>query len=335
MKDYIRTLLKKGLGIKKGQTLFVCVPAECMYLNYEILEVADELGIKDIEIRQVEKIFENSDLSKAIEDGNHLLFLINNNKDKKYVEMLNYICSNDLGINYTIALAPRDIEAEKELLQLYCSLYETNGQRTWEEIEDELVKKVGRIKSLGLESIVVDSLLETEAKFGFDDEFSTATKFKRMQIFPKYSLELHPKKGTFNGFVSATANTYFDAEPVEELRLFIKDGMVDDFDASKGGEIAKKYLSKHCDTEVVSLGLIDSSAMTYDKFASFNNFVLDRERSPYILLRSYNDVSEEAKYIYVPLAAGSLKVYGINQKGKKLSLYEEEGFTKRIEPKRK
>ena len=33
MKDYIKTVLKKGLGIKKEQTLFVSIPKECMYLN--------------------------------------------------------------------------------------------------------------------------------------------------------------------------------------------------------------------------------------------------------------------------------------------------------------
>lgn len=335
MKDYIKTVLKKGLGIKKEQTLFVSIPKECMYLNLLIIQVAEEMGIKNITICEVEELFKNGSLSKAIEEGANLLFLINSNKDKKYVEMLNYITANDLGVNYTIALAPKDVKAEQELLKLYCSLDEADGCKVWEEIESELVKKVARTKSLELDTIVVEDYMDTEFSFAFDSDFKTSTQYKRMSLFPKYSLEMVPKKGGVNGFIGATASTYFDAEPVEELRISIKDGRVVDFDATKGGAIAEKYLGKSCETEVESIGIIESGEMTYDKYGSYNNFVLDKERCPYVLLKSYNEKEDESKYIYVPVGSGLLKIYGINEKGKKLSLYEEEGFAKRLDPKRK
>lgn len=335
MKKYIKTVLKKGLGIKKGQHLFISIPKECMYLNLEILEVAEEMGIKDITICEVNKLFNNGNLTKAIEEGASILFLINNNQNKKYVEMLDYVLANDLGVNYTIALAPKDIEAEKELLKLYCSLDESDGSKTWEEIENELVKKAARAKALELDTIVVEDCMDTKFNFAFDGSFKTSTQYKRMPIFPKYSLEMVPKNGAVNGYIGATANTYFDSEPVEELRLSIKKGKVVDFDATKGGTIAEKYLGQACDTEVTSIGLIDSSEMTYDKYGSYNNFVLDKERSPYVLLRSYNTLEDESKFIYVPVGSGLLKIYGINEKGKKLPLYEEEAFTKRLNPKRK
>ena len=112
-------------------------------------------------------------------------------------------------------------------------------------------------------------------------------------------------------------------------------GTLIDYDCLSSFKKANDYLGKRCIVKMEALGLAEIHNPSYNIYGVRNNYVLDRVSSPYIFLSSHNLYTDEHKFIYVPIAAGTLKVVGFDKEKKKTVIYENEEFTKKINTQKK
>jgi len=329
---YIEVLLRNGLNVNKRDSLFVSISIKGKKLALDIEKKAKELGIEDICIFYNDLDSEKNRIADYIEKHAKFLFFTEENKDNLNTNMVNDILNNDMGIDYTVAVLPSSEFISEDELYYYSSISSQNAVKEWSKKVSTNSNIISQIKNFKLNTVKVESLLDTMLTMKSDSEISGNSEYGKMRLFPSYKVEIIPKKDTVNGFIAATAPTTIGTTTVNELRLFIEKGRVIDYDCESGNEEVKKVLNPHFIPVVEAIGLIDKEEPTYKKYTRFNNVVLDRISNPYVLISSYDSKNDDKNYIYVPIGTGSLKVTGYNEKGKNISIYEDEGFSKKIKP---
>jgi len=329
---YIEVLLRNGLNVKKRDSLLISIPNTERELALEIEKKAKELGIDDIYIFYNNLSSKNNKIAEYIEKHAKFLLFTAENKDNLNMQMINDILNNDMGIDYTIAVLPGSEFISEDELYYYSSISDKDAVIEWNKKISNNSKIVSQIKNFKLNTLKVESLLDTELTMRLSSEVFGNSQTNRMRLFPNYKVEIIPEKDTANGFITATAPITIGTTMVDELRLAIKNGRVIDYDCVSGNEEIKKVLDTHFAPIVEAIGLIDKEEPTYRKYSKFNNIVLDRTSNPYVLISSYDAKNDEKNYLFVPIGNGSLKVTGCNEKGKNIPIYEEEGFSKKIMP---
>lgn len=327
---YIEVLLKNGLNVKKRDSLLISIPSAGKELALEIEKKAKELGLEDINIFYNDVSGEKNKIAEYIEKHAKFLFFTEENKDNLNMRMVNDILNNDLGIDYTIAVLSSNNFINEDDLYYYSSISEKDAVIEWNKKISTNNKIISKIKNFKLNTLKVESLLDTELTMRLSSQISGNSEYGKMRLFPNYKVEIIPEKDSVNGFVTATIPATIGTTKVEELRLFIKNGKVIDYDCASGNGEIKKALDANFTPVVEAIGLIDKDEKTYRKYDRFNNVVLDRTSSPYVLISSYDSINDERNYLYVPIGTGSLKVTGSNETGKNIYIYEEEGFSEKI-----
>lgn len=329
---YIEVLLRNGLNIKKKDSLLISVPNTGRELALEIEKRAKELGIEDIYIFYNNLKNGNNRIPEYIEKHAKFLFFTSENRNDLNTEMVNDILNNDIGIEYTVAVLPSHEFITEDELYNYSSITEKDAVVEWNKKISSNNKIVSQIKNFKLNTLKVESLLDTELTMRLSPEVFGNSYASKMRLFPNYKVELIPQEDSVNGFISATGPITIGNTSVEELRLVVKNGHVVDYDYASGNEEIKRILDSHFTPTVEAIGLIDKEEPTYQKYTKFNNLVLDRTSNPYVLISSYDAENDERNYLFVPIGNGSLKVTGCNENGKNIPIYEAEGFSKKIMP---
>ncbi len=329
---YIEVLLRNGLNIKKKDSLLISVPNTGRELALEIEKRAKELGIEDIYIFYNNLKKGDNRIPEYIEKHAKFLFFTTENKNDLNTEMVNDILNNDIGIEYTVAVLPSHEFISEDEVYYYSSISDNNAVIEWNKKISDNNKIVSQIKNFKLNTLKVESLADTKLTMKFSSDVVGNSERGRMQLFPNYKVELIPQQDTVNGYITATSPVIIGTTKVEELRLSIDSGRVVDYDCASGNGIIKKVLDYHLTPVVEAIGLVDNQEPTYEKYTKFNNIVLDRTNSPYVLISSYDATNDEKNYLFIPIGNGSLKVNGSNENGKNIPIYEEEGFSKKIMP---
>lgn len=332
---YIEVLLKNGLNVKKRDSLFVSISNNGKDLALDIEKKAKELGIEDIYIFYNDLDSNKNRIAEYIQKHAKFLFFTEENKDNLNMNMVNDILNNDIGIDYTVAVLPSSEFVTEEDLYYYSSISDTNAVIDWNKKISNNSKIVSQIKNFKLNTLKVESLLDTKLTMKLTSDVFGNSEYGKMRLFPNYKVEIIPQPDTVKGDVAATAPIIIGTTRVEELRLSINNGYVVDYDCESGNDIMKKILDAHSTPVVEAIGLIDQEETTYKKYTRFNNIVLDRTSNPYVLISSYDSINDEKNYLYVPIGTGSLKVTGCNETGKNIPIYEQEGFSKKIMPNKK
>jgi|GEM_PF-2935612 len=329
---YIEVLLRNALNIKKRDSLLISIPSAGKEMALEIEKKAKELGIEDIYIFYNNLSGARNRIAEYIEKHAKFLLFTTENKDNLNTQMVNDILNNDLGIDYTVALFPSDDFITEDELYYYSSITEKDAVVEWNKKISSNNKIVSQIKNFKLNTLKVESLLDTELTMRLSPEVFGNSYASKMRLFPNYKVELIPEKNTVNGYISATGPTMIGNAAIEELRLAVKNGRVVDYDYISGNEEIRKILDSNFAPTIEAIGLIDKESATYKKYTKFNNIVLDRTSNPYVLISSYDAMNDEKNYLFVPIGNGSLKVTGCNENGKNIPIYEEEVFSRKIMP---
>ncbi len=332
---YIEVLLKNGLNLHKRDALFISIQTSQGVLANEIEKKARDFGLEDIFIFYNDSEAKNNRLSEYIEKDAKFLFFTSEDTQSLNMAMVRDLINNDIGIQYTIAVLPNENSISEEELYYYSSISDKDAVINWNNKISDINKIASQIKNFNLKMLKIESLNDTNLIMHFDGRIIGNSEFNRMKLFPNYKVELVPNKDSVKGFVKSTSSIKLGTEIVEELSLFIDNGEVRDYDCSKGDKAVRDILNSSYSPVVEAIGLIDREEPTYRKYDGFNNLILDRTSNPYILISSYDEKNDDKKSLVVPIGSLSLHVVGYNKKGKCITLYEDEGFSKKLVPNKK
>lgn len=327
--SYMNVLLKNGLNIKKNNSLFISIPNKHKYMAIELEYIARSFGVEDIFIFYNDISCQNK-MAEYIDKGAKFLFFTSEDNESLNMQIINDIINNDLGIDYTVAILPTHESITDKDLYKYSSINSEDAVMDWNKMISSNSKMVSQIRNFKLNMLKVESLNDTNITMKLTGNILGNSETKKMRLFPNYKIEIVPVEGTANGYVNATMPVMINNVVVEELRLFLRNGHVVDYDCSTGAKEASVFFNPYFNPMLDSVGLIDKEAPTYDKYTTFNNIVLDRTSKPYILVSSYDEEKDEKQQLFIPIASKCLKVVGYNEDGKNMSIYEDEGFSKKI-----
>ena len=333
--EYMEVISKNCLDLKKDDNVFIVLPSEMKYLKYHVISYLNSNGITNITVYEDNELFKDNNLRKIFSSVSKLLLFTNDNRCNQYIALLDDLEAYGVDLIYTIAAIPNKGNILNSDIDKLSSLSNEKSFINWRIINSKNNKKIMQLQNLGIKDIKITKSIKDELSFNINGEYENISKRNQMRMFPNYAIRIFTNPNTVNGFIDATAKTFIEDSAIDDLRLMFEKGTLIDYDCLSSFKKANDYLGKRCIVKMEALGLAEIHNPSYNIYGVRNNYVLDRVSSPYIFLSSHNLYTDEHKFIYVPIAAGTLKVVGFDKEKKKTVIYENEEFTKKINTQKK
>lgn len=326
---YLELIVKECINYNKGDSIFVVIPKKNEYLKYHIMAYFESIGVTHYNICNETEMFNENNFQTSLKTNSKMVFFVADNECNQMIELLDDLETiEESPIDYTIIGIPNEGKINKSNIDVLSSMEGNNNFINWRIMSSNVNKRMLQVKNLRIDNIDVTKANGDFISFKLNNEFEGIRKFNKIRMFPNYSFKIFTKEDTVSAFMDATNTTFIGSKPVEDLRLEFKRGVLTDYDCSTNTKLANEYLGRRCLVKMKALGLVDSSSPAYELYRTRNNYVLDRTSIPYMLISSYNIFNGDEKFIYVPIANGSLKIVGFNELGHKNVLYDEEQFSK-------
>lgn len=329
IENYIYLVLKKGLNIKKNDSIFISLASNDSYLIQILNKIKQNLKLDNIFYNFYDIDSNKQEWGEYIEKNSKFLFIINDKFKYTFSEVIyNAYSRKEIDIDYLAIPSPSILFKDKENTKF---LKYNNFIEEYNKDIKDLEKISNQIKNLDLKMLFINSFDDVELVSNLSKQCNLPVNNKKMVRYPMNSVELILAKNDCRGFIDASGPTFINGELVNSLRLDIKDGIIVDFDLdfhSLKDDIKKErilsLLNKRNFIEAYAVGLIDNNTKFYNEDMT-NNFVLDDVAHPYILFKS-----KDLDSIYVPIDYHFLCINGVNNNGNTINLYSDNQILPKI-----
>lgn len=294
--------------------LFICISKKNEKFAFYLLNLAMQRGVKNIQIDYYENPCGYKIWSDYMDNNARFLFVFENGYEYNLsTRIFNAFMAKERDIDFLAVpsydcLSRNNLTAciPKDKIELGIILSENN-------------KIIAAIKNYKINRVYLHSLVGLDITMTIQNKIKGIRDNTNINTFPNYGYEFMVKDDSANGYINATDKVKVDGLSIDELKMSIKNGILDDFDCENYTKEAKELFKKSNQYKIISFSLAgyDNPIYGYDK--CYNNVVLDNSTNSYITIES-----NDSKRIKIPISSSSLIADAYTMSGKSINLYKNE-----------
>ncbi|HPF83445.1 MAG TPA: hypothetical protein PLV83_04710 [Bacilli bacterium] len=308
--NYLNVFLRETLKIKKGDVIFLSASLEDE-IYIERLKELVHAAKANICVNYYEKECSKEVYYNIIKSNAKLVFVLNDHIHNTIAEFLCECNINNEGDINSYMLAPLNHVLNRNNLEYLDSRKYNNNQHAFKEKQRDIAERIKILKSARL---YIRNLNDIELSCDFNNYINSNFNIKK---YPNYVLELVPLQESVNGYVNASSNAYYKGLVLEDLKLYIENSVVRDFDC-KDKETSELFKNEGFVLDKIGLTSKNNPSI------NFSSSRINLDNDPYLLLKSSDDSD-----LYVPINSKSLVVAG-DLYTQKENIYENNDFTDKV-----